>query len=183
MGASSGGNRNGPSAVERIDRIIHDLDGEQREWIGLISRLDKKDLAARIYGAWTAVDTLAHVTAWKENALKIARLQAEPDSPDPGPTRGPAGVLHINVDEFNKSVLNDHRDWGTQRTLEWSARVHRDLIQALEDLGPDRVLNGRGRHGARQWYWMPASQHSSGHRRALEKLLAGRSDSPATHPR
>jgi len=90
---------------------------------------------------------------------------------DPGPSRGPAGVLHINVDAFNQQVLDDHHAWSRERVVEWSEQIHVSLLEALAALPTERVLNGRGRHGARQWFWMPAVQHSGGHRRQLERAI------------
>jgi hypothetical protein len=58
--------------------------------------------------------------------------------------------------------------------------VHRHLIQALRHLPEERVLGGRGRHGARMWYWMPGSIHSSGHRRTLGDRLRGNRTSVRT---
>lgn len=139
-----------------ISAIVGDIEEEHRAWVDLIEGLSPRQLAETRYGAWNPLDKLAHITAWNENALQIARLQADPAAPDPGPTRGPAGVLHINVDEFNQQVLDEHHAWSRDRLVEWSNQVHVSLLEALGALPTDRVLNGRGRHGARQWFWMPA---------------------------
>lgn len=154
-----------------IGAIVSDIEAEHRVWVDLIESLSPRQLAETRNGAWTALDTLAHITAWNENALRIARAQAEPDAPDPGPSRGPAGVLHINVDKFNQQVLDDHHAWSRDRVVKWSEQVHVSLLEALGALPTERVLNGRGRHGARQWFWMPAVQHSGGHRRQLERAI------------
>lgn len=169
----------GQGRHEALDRIFADLEDEHRAFIELVASLPEADALDRPGGEWSAVDSLVHITSWKENALRVARQQAEPDAPDPGPTRGPGGVLHINVDRFNAEVLAARRDWSAQQALAWANDVHRDLIEALRRLPEERVLGGRGRHGARMWYWMPGFIHSLGLRRALNE---GMSTKPEPQP-
>ncbi len=158
---------------EALDRVFEDLEEEHRAFVELVSSVSKEVALERPGGEWSAVDSLIHITSWKENAVRVARQQAEPGAPDPGPTRGPAGVLHINVDHFNAEALAARSDWTVQRALTWSNEIHRDLMEALHRLPEERLLGGRGRHGARMWYWMPGFIHSVGLRRALGSLHLG----------
>ncbi len=157
---------------ETIQAVLSTIDAEHREWVRLLRSLPADRLRAAIDGAWTPIDFLVHVTAWRGNALTVAYQQAAPAAPDPGPTRGPAGVLHINVDRFNAEVLAAHQGWTLDRAIAWSERGNADLLQALAQLPLGRVLGGRSRLGARPWYWTPAVIHTVGHRRQLERLLA-----------
>jgi hypothetical protein len=104
------------------------------------------------------------------------QLEADPNEPDLGPRRGPAGYLHIWVDQFNADVFNAHEGWTREQALEWSGRVSNELLTALTRLPPERVLGGAGRRRARMWYWMPALIHSRGHRRRVMRQLLGEAD-------
>lgn len=161
---------------EALDHVFEGLEEEHRALIELLEGLPQKVALERPGGEWSAVDSLIHVTSWKENALRIARQQAEPGAPDPGLTKGPAGVLHVNVDRFNAEALAARSDWSLRQALIWANEVHRDLLEALHRLPEERLLGGRGRHGARMWYWMPGFIHSVGLRRELSDRLTGTPD-------
>jgi len=98
---------------------------------------------------WLAIDTLIHTISWIEIALRIAHMQANRNEPDPGPTRGPAGYLHIYVDRFNAEVIEAHRGIMRNEALDWSHRVNKELRVTLGELHIKRVLGGAGRLGAR----------------------------------
>jgi hypothetical protein len=69
-------------------------------------------------------------------------------------------------------VVEGERDWSPEQAIKWAHDVHRDLAETLRALPEERLLGGRGRHGARMWYWMPGFIHSIGLRRSLEKRLS-----------
>ncbi len=166
----------GEAPIEPLSEILGPLlaalVSEQDAWQRLIARLPPEDLNRPVDGPWSTLDALIHITSWVENAVRVARQQRETDAPDPGPTRGPAGVLHIDVDRFNEAVVSAHRGWTREQVLAWNRRVSAELSAALAQLPIARVVNGRGRHGARMWFWLPGVIHSSGHRRRIERLLA-----------
>jgi hypothetical protein len=162
------------SADEAVSLILAEIEAQGRAWTEFVRDLSTDQLMTLADGPWTVIDCLVHITAWIENALSIARLQANPDAPDPGPHRGPAGYLHINVDQFNAEVFQTHQHWPPDRALRWSDQVNTDLREALASLPPKRVLGGAGRYGARMWFWMPAFIHSRGHRRRAMRQLLGK---------
>lgn len=158
-------------AEASFERFVAGVRAEHRAWMELFGRLTPEEATVRPEGGWSAVDALVHVTAWKENALKVARLQAEPGAPEIEPSKGSAGALGINVDAFNAEVFEAHRDWTPERALTWSERVHVELVSALAALPEERLLGGRGRHGARRWCSLPAMSHPREHLNELEQRL------------
>jgi hypothetical protein len=156
--------------------ILDEIVAEHRAWVRLVGGLPPEQVTRKLEDGWSAVDYLVHVTAWQENAVVVARRLADPAVPDPGPTRGAAGILGIDVDRFNAETLASHRGWGFDRALAWSEEINSDLRRALAALQADRLVGGRYRHGARRWYWRPGVVHSREHRGRLRRLLVGRDD-------
>jgi hypothetical protein len=71
------------------------------------------------------------------------------------------------VDRFNAKILAARGNWSPPQAIEWANAVHRELLAALRTLPAERLLGGRGRQGARMWYWMPGFVHSVGLRRTI----------------
>jgi hypothetical protein len=156
---------------ESIASILNAIKEQDQAWGEFITNLPKKLVSEPVDGSWSALYTLIHITAWIENALRVARLQADPSEPDPGPNKGAAGYLHIDVERFNTEVIEAHRGMGRAQALAWSHQSNADLWAELQKLPVERVLNGAGQHGARMWYWRPAFIHSRGHRRRVEQRI------------
>lgn len=156
---------------EQIELILAEIEAEHRAWAELLALVTADKVSMKLYGEWSATDTLIHVTAWQENALRIARLQAAPDAPALDPNQGSGGVLGINVERFNQELLGSHRLWTVDEALTWSNEVIADLRAALAALPAERLLGGRGPHGAQLWYGRAAIVHSQEHRHALERRL------------
>jgi hypothetical protein len=165
-----------PSPQEARALILAEIQAQQQAWNQFLTGLTPEQAAKPVDGPWSAIDALIHINAWAENSLRVAYLQAQADEPDPGPNRGAAGYLHINVEQFNAEVLETHRGWTREQALEWSERVNNELCVALTHLPMERFLGGSGRYGARMWYWRPVVIHSRGHRQRVMRLLPGKSD-------
>ena len=54
-------------------RLFSDIEEEHRALTSLLARLSIDRLTERPGGQWSAIDLLVHITAWQENALKVAR--------------------------------------------------------------------------------------------------------------
>lgn len=157
---------------EQIDLILAEIEAEHRAWAELLALVTADTVSMKLYGEWSAIDTLIHVTVWQENALRIARLQAAPDAPALDPSQGSAGVLGIDVERFNQELLGSHRLWTVEQALTWSNEVAAELRAALATLPAERLLGGRGPHGAQLWYGRAAIVHSREHRHGLERRLS-----------
>lgn len=157
---------------ELVERILAEIGLEHRALIQLCNGLRADQASSRTNDEWSAIDVLIHITAWQDNALRIARLQAAPDAPVLNPHSGPAGVLRINVERFNEEVFISHRDWMLEQAMAWHDQTNADLRSALAALPSERVLGGCGKYGACMWYWRPAFIHSREHRHALEQRLS-----------
>jgi hypothetical protein len=157
---------------EILKHILAEIESEHLTLIQLLSGLSVDQALSRPPSdEWSAVDVLIHITAWQDNALQIARLQAMPNAPVLNPRSSPAGILRINVQQFNKEVSLSHRDWTLEQAIAWHNQINNDLRSALANLPCGQVLSGIGKSGACMWYWRPAVIHSREHRHALERRL------------
>jgi hypothetical protein len=144
--------------------ILADIDAEHAAWMELARRLSHEQRINRPAAGWSFGEMFLHVASWKENALKVARLQADPDAPYPAQELTPADVLGLEVSRFDEDFMTAHRDWSLDQSLVWCEAVHRDLVRALDELPVERILGGKGPRGARLWYWSPAVIKSQHHR-------------------
>jgi hypothetical protein len=160
-------------ASQPLVRILQEIEAEQRALTTLLVRLTPDQLTDWS-GGWSPVDTLNHITAWKENALRVARSQAAPDAPALDPEARVGQILGLDTDRFNDESTRRHQAKSLAEALDWSNDVHRALLDALVRLPVDRVLGGSGPYGARLWYARPGIGHVREHREALAARLAGR---------
>ena len=158
---------------ERLQAIRTDIVNEHRAWLELMTRIDRRRASERPPKGWSAVDTLVHVTAWRENGARVARLQAEPGAPVPGPDQGSASILGIDVEAFNAQMLDESMRLTAGEAIAEAERVHAELLDALTALPVDRILvpGGRGRHGSARWLGLTCMSHPAEHRRVLEQAL------------
>jgi hypothetical protein len=120
---------------------------------------------------WSAVDTLNHVTAWKENCLRVAHMQAVSGTPPVDASLGSASILGLDVDTFNAETLDRLKEATLAAAISWTDQIHRELRGALEGLPPDRLIVPDGPHGIVGWLLLPAIEHPPEHRLRLERQL------------
>lgn len=160
------------SESQPVVGILAAIEREHRALTSLMARLSLEELTARAGDGWSAIDTLNHITAWQENALRVAQGQAGPAAPEVDPSLGVGRILDLDVESFNAEILTQHRQRSLAEALDWHKRVHAALLKALAVLPPERLLGGPGPHGARQWLARPAIVHAREHRQELEARLA-----------
>lgn len=102
---------------ERLTCILDEIEAQHQAWRDFMLSLTPKQTVEPVDGPRSALDTLIHTILWIENAVTIALLHADPNVPDPGPTRGPAGYLNINVNHFNAEVIEAHRGMTREEAL------------------------------------------------------------------
>ena len=156
---------------DRLPKILDAMDDEHARWLELVGGLGEFEATRRSRDRWSPVDTLNHVTAWKANALEVARLQGEPDAPRPDASLGSASVLGLNVDAFNAETLDRLTDSTLAEANAWAERVHGELEEALRALPSDRLIVPDGPHGIVGWLLLPAIEHPPEHRLRLERQL------------
>jgi hypothetical protein len=160
-------------ASQPLVRILHEIEAEHRALLTLLVRLSPDQLTDWS-GGWSPVDTLNHITAWKENALRVALAQAEPDAPALDPEARVGQILGLETDRFNDEITRQHHQKSLAEAIEWANGAHRALLDALVRLPVERTLGGAGQYGARLWYARPGIGHVREHREALVARLAGR---------
>ena len=158
---------------DRMPKILGAMDEEHARWLGLVGELGEFEATRRSPNRWSPTDTLNHVTAWKQNALEIARLQADPDAPRVDPALGSAAILGLgsDIDTYNAQLMEARADWTLTRSRAWSEEIHGELRLALEALPSDRLIVPDGPHGIVGWLLLPAIEHPPEHRLRLERQL------------
>jgi len=114
------------------------------------------------------VDALVHVTAWQENALKIANGQKDPQALIPDAQFGPSRVLNIDFEEFNQRIFESHRDWSMEQALVWFESINTSLRSALKELPIERLYADANKRAPFNWFWRPAIVHAREHRLDIE---------------
>jgi hypothetical protein len=155
-------------------RILASLEESHRAWQDYLMSLPAEVATRRTEGDWSPVDAWIHVTAWKANALAVARLAADPDA-GIDPTKGAAGNLHLDVEEFNDRMLVERADWTPEQALAWAGEVDGGLHQAIGALGPELLLRHPSGTEVAAWCARPLMVHPGEH---LEDLR-GRALSPS----
>jgi len=156
---------------DRLPKILEAMDEEHARWLELVGELGEFEATRRSRERWSPVDTLEHVTSWKDNALKVARAQAAADAPPVNPSLGSAPILGIDVDAFNAETLESHAGRTLSQALEWAEEIHGELRRAIEAVPRDRLIMPDGPHGIVGWLLLPAIEHPPEHRLRLERQL------------
>jgi uncharacterized protein (TIGR03083 family) len=87
---------------------------------------------------WTVKDLLAHMAAWKRNAIRVSEMvKTDPSSvPDSGT---PDEILDIDVEEFNRDTYERWHDRSLEEALAEHRAAHEELVNALQSLPPELV--------------------------------------------
>ena len=87
---------------------------------------------------WTVKDLLAHMAAWKRNAIRVSEMvKADPSSvPDSGT---PDEIRDIDVEQFNRDTYERWHDRSLEEALAEHRAAHEELVNALQSLPPELV--------------------------------------------
>jgi len=150
-------------------RILASLDESHQAWQDYVMSLPAEVAIRRPEGGWSPVDAWIHVTAWKANALAVARLAADPDA-GIDPTKGAAGNLRLDVDEFNDQMLVERAGWTPEQVHAWANEVDGGLRQAIGALAPELLLRQAGGPEVAAWCARPLMVHPGEHLEDLRGL-------------
>lgn len=158
---------------DRMPKILEAMDDEHTRWLELVAELGEFEATRRSRSRWSPVDTLIHVTIWKENALRVARMQAVAEAPRVDPSLGSYPILGLgpDIDTYNAESMSERSDWTLSQANVWAEDIHGELRRALEALPTDRVIVPDGPHGIVGWLLLPAIEHPPEHRLRLERQL------------
>jgi hypothetical protein len=158
---------------DRIPKILEAMDDENARWLELVGELGEFEATRRSRNRWSPVDTLIHITIWKENALRVAHMQSVPDAPRVDPSLGSYPILGLgpDIDTYDAEAMSERSDWSLARANAWAVEIHGELRTALEALPPDRLIVPDGPHGIVGWLLLPAIEHPPEHRLRLERQL------------
>jgi len=138
--------------------VIARVEAEYRSLDKLVRQLEPADFDRPAFAGWTVKDALAHVVAWKAQALRSLRGQRR--KPGEG----------MEVPERNQLIYEAWHERPVAAVVAEHRRVQREVMKALREL-PDEFFSGR----ERSTLW-PADldSHSAEHRkRHIARALAG----------
>jgi hypothetical protein len=131
------------SFVDRAE-LLAEIDAGWRELDELVAGLAEDDWLRMLppedpdADIRTVADVVAHIAAWKQNAMKIAMAQAAADAE---PVDGyPNQVLGFDFNAFNHDVLLEWRGQPSLSVLARHRAAHHGLVAALEPLPDERLL-------------------------------------------
>ncbi|MGW8225683.1 MAG: DinB family protein [Anaerolineales bacterium] len=107
---------------ERLDQLVNNLAAE--DWDRVITRPETKD-------PWTVKDTLAHITHWKADVVRVIKKQ-----PVPTEEKG------LNITDGNHLIYLRWRDRSPQEILAWHRQVQEEVLAALQE-APEEWFSGR----------------------------------------
>jgi len=114
------------------DAVIKCLELEWEEYIDHIGRFSpiEKEEFLQNHGFETMVDFLFHIVGWWQECMRII------DAVQQDPEYKPANV---NVDEYNKKVIEENRDKGEEESIEVFRNVKLAIKETIEKL-PDSAI-------------------------------------------
>jgi hypothetical protein len=162
---------------DAADLSIHDALVEvQKAWNRLMRAMaaaPKADYSRKRDAAgWTALDHLAHVTAWERS--RLTWLQGRPRFEGLGVT---SEVFKRGYDDLNELVRQRTDGQGYDEVLEAAQRGHQAMIAEIQTFDPDDV----DRSGGIQVHEIPRvgallkenlADHYDAHRAYIERILA-----------
>lgn len=72
-----------------LQRVFADLEEEHRAFVGLVAGLPEDQAVQRPTAEWSAVDSLIHITSWKENGTGARNRRSSGHTTYTGTSRRP----------------------------------------------------------------------------------------------
>ncbi len=138
--------------------VIARVEAEYRSLDRLVRQLEPTDFDRPVFADWTVKDALAHIVAWKAQALRGLR----------GQRRKPGEGMEIG--DRNQLIYDEWHSRPAADVVAEHRRIQREVIKELRSL-PDEFFTGRERSAG----WPgDLDSHSAEHRkRHIERALAG----------
>lgn len=113
-----------------------------------------------VSGEWSIKDVIAHVTTWEQEALKYLPVILEGKKPPR------YSVAYGGIDAFNALMYRRKRALSLQEILQQQERVHRQLLEYLNEVGEDQFARQTKFHRRLR---LDTYQHYREHAEAIRK--------------
>lgn len=112
----------------------------------LYHRLDEAVPAA---AGWTVKDHVAHLAAWRREAIELLGAVR----------KGESGRDFSDLDAHNAELYERHRDWPADRVRAEAAASYADFLQTVEDCPAEMLAGARPGSEGRIWAWVLGNGH------------------------
>ncbi|GAC1492855.1 MAG: hypothetical protein NVS1B1_10640 [Candidatus Limnocylindrales bacterium] len=154
---------------------IDELELAYQEELARLDALAPADLDRPVWtgegDGWRIRDLFAHYARWQRISALAARRIASGVEPPPEPEflLRPFVGIDLSLDDLNGEC---HGAWRERPVVECRAELeaaHRELIAALADLPPHRVVKDDGK--LYRYFWQPGINHLRQHREHIDIAL------------
>jgi Protein of unknown function (DUF1706) len=132
------------------DRLVQSLEAAQTQEAVLLALVD--DAPPQESGVWTAKDNVAHLSTWRQHAVRTL------DAMRLGrPVDGPAN--ESDLDGRNAEIYEAHRGDSAATVRATAAESYAALIAAVQACSDDDLVRERPANGGPVWHLVPGNGH------------------------
>ena len=133
-----------PPLVRDRAGLVSAVRAAWEELDGVVRGLSESELNRQVPGlgegadSWTVKDVVAHLSAWRRNAARVAALQALPTARRINAL--PGAVLGLRTPDFNAELLRRWRSRTAAEVLEEHRDSFESMVAAIDRVPEERLL-------------------------------------------